>query len=257
MSESEILITFPDGQKKSFPAGISLSEIAQSISPSLKKKSAAGKVNGDLYDLNRPIDEDARIELLSLASAEGIKLIRHSAAHLMAQALKRLHGHLHLGVGPVIENGFYYDVELDHTISQSDLEKIEKEMKTLIAENHPILRKEVSREEARDLFSKDPLKLELLEEIPSGEKITVYKQGEFIDLCRGPHLPSTGAIKHFKLTHVSGAYWRGDSNNKVLQRIYGVAFTSREEMEEYFHFQQKDGVQSMNISAENCMVLIP
>lgn len=239
MSENEILIKFPDGQKKSYPAGISLSEIAQSISPSLKKKSAAGKVNGDLYDLNRPIEEDAMIELLNFATSEGSKLIRHSAAHLMAQALKRLYDHVHLGIGPVIENGFYYDVELDHTISQSDLEKIEKEMKKLIAENHPILRQEVSREEARDLFSEDPFKLELLAEIPSGEKITVYKQGEFIDLCRGPHLPSTGAIKHFKLTHVSGAYWRGDSNNKVLQRIYGVAFASREEMEEYFHFQKE------------------
>ncbi|MGD6965877.1 threonine--tRNA ligase [Rossellomorea vietnamensis] len=239
MSESKILIKFPDGQKKSFPAGISLSDIAQSISPSLKKKSAAGKVNGDLYDLNRPINVDARIELLSLVSPDGIKLIRHSTAHLMAQALKRLYGHLHLGVGPVIENGFYYDVELDHTISQSDLEKIEKEMNKIIAENHRILRQKVSREDARDLFSEDPLKLKLLKEIPSGEEITVYKQGEFLDLCRGPHLPSTGVIKHFKLTHVSGAYWRGDSNNKVLQRIYGVAFGSREEMEEYVHFQKE------------------
>ncbi|WP_113926661.1 threonine--tRNA ligase [Bacillus sp. P14.5] len=236
---SQILIKFPDGQKKNYPAGISLSAIAQSISPSLKKKSAGGKVNGVMYDLSRPIEEDAEIELLDLVSAEGIQLLRHSTAHLLAQAVKRIFENVNLGIGPVIENGFYYDLDLGQNISESDLEKIEKEMKKIIAENHPFLRQEISREEARDLFSEDPLKLELLDDIPDGEKITVYKQGEFTDLCRGPHLPSTGAVKHFKLTHVSGAYWRGDSNKKVLQRIYGVAFSSKEEMEEYFHFQKE------------------
>ncbi|MGM0844843.1 MAG: threonine--tRNA ligase [Bacillota bacterium] len=236
---SQILIKFPDGKKKNYPAGISLSEIAQSISPSLRKKSAGGKVNGVMYDLSRPIEEDAEIELVDLASAEGIQLLRHSTAHLLAQAVKRIFGDVKLGVGPVIENGFYYDLDLGQHISESDLEKIEKEMKKLIAENHLILRQEVTREEARDLFSVDPLKSELLDDIPDGERITVYKQGEFTDLCRGPHLPSTGAVKHFKLTRVSGAYWRGDSNNKVLQRIYGVAFASKEEMAEYFQFLEE------------------
>jgi threonyl-tRNA synthetase len=236
MSHKEIVIKFPDGKEKSYPAGISLAEIAQSISPSLKKKSAGGKVNGVLFDLNQPIQGDASIELLDLQSAEGIEIMRHSAAHILAQAVRRLYGNVHLGVGPIIENGFYYDLDLEKNISESELAEIEKEMKKIISENHPIQREELSSEEAKSLFAGDPLKLELLNDIPEGEKLTIYRQSEFVDLCRGPHLPSTGMVKAFKLTHVSGAYWRGDSNNKMLQRVYGVAFASKEALDDYFIF---------------------
>ncbi|WP_421385051.1 threonine--tRNA ligase [Bacillus salacetis] len=236
MSQNEILVKFPDGKEKLYPAGISLEEIAQSISPGLKKKSAGGKVNGALYDLKRPLEEDAAIELFDISSNEGIEMMRHSSAHILAQAVRRLYGKVHLGVGPVIENGFYYDLDLDKNLSESELERIEKEMKKIISENHQIKREELSRKEAKELFASDPLKLELIEEIPEGEKLTIYRQGEFVDLCRGPHLPSTGMVKAFKLTHVSGAYWRGDSDNKMLQRVYGAAFPSKEALDDYFIF---------------------
>ncbi len=235
----DVVIKFPDGNEKKFVKGVSLEEIAQSISPSLRKKSVGGMVNGSLYDYTRRIEEDAHIELFSLDSAYGIEIMRHTAAHVLAQAVKRLFGHVHFGVGPVIENGFYYDMELEHPITVNDLAKIEKEMNKIIAENLEIKREEISREKAKEIFADDPLKLELLEDIPIGDVVTVYRQGEFIDLCRGPHLPTTKLIKAFKLTHVSGAYWRGDSNNKVLQRIYGVAFASKEDLEEHFHFVEE------------------
>lgn len=178
---------------------------------------------------------------MTIDSNEGVEIARHSAAHILAQAVKRLYGDINLGVGPVIENGFYYDMDLPSSVNIEDLRKIEKEMKKIINENIKIERVEVSREEAAKLFQEmnDRLKLELLEAIPSGESVTLYKQGEFVDLCRGPHLPSTGYLKAFQLTHVSGAYWRGDSNNQVLQRIYGVAFSSQKELEEYLHFVEE------------------
>ncbi|QDQ05966.1 threonine--tRNA ligase [Bacillus sp. BD59S] len=238
MKEQMIEIKFPDGSVKEFVKGITLEEIAGSISSSLKKKAVAGKVNDGLYDLRRNIEENAEVEIITIDSDEGVEIARHSAAHILAQAVKRLYGHINLGVGPVIENGFYYDMDLPSSVNVEDLPKIEKEMKKIINENVKIERVEVSREEAKTLFQEmnDHLKLELLEAIPSGESVTLYKQGEFVDLCRGPHLPSTGYLKAFQLTHVSGAYWRGDSNNQVLQRIYGVAFFSQKELEEYLHF---------------------
>lgn len=235
----DVVIKFPDGNEKKYVKGISLEEIAQSISLSLRKKSVGGMVNGSLYDYSRRIDENAHIELFTLDSVNGIGIMRHTAAHVLAQAVKRLYGKVHLGVGPVIENGFYYDMDLEHTITVNDLVKIEKEMNKIIAENHEIKREEISREKAKEIFAHDPLKLELLEDIPLGDVVTVYRQGEFIDLCRGPHLPTTKVIKAFKLTHVSGAYWRGDSNNRVLQRIYGVAFASKADLDEYFHFVEQ------------------
>ncbi|MED2367976.1 threonine--tRNA ligase, partial [Bacillus thuringiensis] len=224
-----------------FVNGVTLEEIAGSISSSLKKKAVAGKVNDGLYDLRRNIEENAEVEIITIDSNEGVEIARHSAAHILAQAVKRLYGDINLGVGPVIENGFYYDMDLPSSVNIEDLRKIEKEMKKIINENIKIERVEVSREEAAKLFQEidDSLKLELLEAIPSGESVTLYKQGEFVDLCRGPHLPSTGYLKAFQLTHVSGAYWRGDSNNQVLQRIYGVAFSSQKELEEYLHFVEE------------------
>ncbi|PFJ39462.1 threonine--tRNA ligase [Bacillus thuringiensis] len=241
MKEQMIEIKFPDGSVKEFVKGITLEEIAGSISSSLKKKAVAGKVNDGLYDLRGNIEENAEVEIITIDSNEGVEIARHSAAHILAQAVKRLYGDINLGVGPVIENGFYYDMDLPSSVNVEDLRKIEKEMKKIINENIKIERVEVSREEAAKLFQEidDSLKLELLEAIPSGESVTLYKQGEFVDLCRGPHLPSTGYLKAFQLTHVSGAYWRGDSNNQVLQRIYGVAFSSQKELEEYLHFVEE------------------
>ncbi|MBP0794628.1 threonine--tRNA ligase [Bacillus anthracis] len=241
MKEQMIEIKFPDGSVKEFVKGITLEEIAGSISSSLKKKAVAGNVNDELYDLRRNIEENAEVEIITIDSNEGVEIARHSAAHILAQAVKRLYGDINLGVGPVIENGFYYDMDLPSSVNVEDLRKIEKEMKKIINENIKVERVEVSREEAAKLFQEmnDRLKLELLEAIPSGESVTLYKQGEFVDLCRGPHLPSTGYLKVFQLTHVSGAYWRGDSNNQVLQRIYGVAFSSQKELEEYLHFVEE------------------
>ncbi|WP_305927487.1 threonine--tRNA ligase [Bacillus mycoides] len=241
MKEQMIEIKFPDGSVKEFVKGITLEEIAGAISSSLKKKAVAGKVNDKSFDLRRNIEESAKVEIITMDSDEGVKIARHSAAHILAQAVKRIYGDVNLGVGPVIENGFYYDMDLPSSVNVEDLPKIEKEMKNIINENVKIERVEVSREEAKDLFQemKDSLKLELLEAIPNGESVTLYKQGEFVDLCRGPHLPSTGYLKAFQLTHVSGAYWRGDSNNQVLQRIYGVAFSSQQKLEEYLHFVEE------------------
>ncbi|MDR4984734.1 threonine--tRNA ligase [Bacillus cereus] len=241
MKEQMIEIKFPDGSVKEFVKGITLEEIAGSISSSLKKKAVAGKVNDQLYDLRRNIEENAEVEIVMIDSNEGVEIARHSAAHILAQAVKRLYGDINLGVGPVIENGFYYDMDLPSSVNIEDLPKIEKEMKKIISENISIERVEVSREEAAKLFQemKDHLKLELLEAIPNEESVTLYKQGEFVDLCRGPHLPSTGYLKAFQLTNVSGAYWRGNSNNQVLQRIYGVAFSSQKELEEYLHFVEE------------------
>lgn len=241
MKEQMIEIKFPDGSVKEFVNGVTLEEIAGSISSSLKKKAVAGKVNDGLYDLRRNIEENAEVEIITIDSNEGVEIARHSAAHILAQAVKRLYGDINLGVGPVIENGFYYDMDLPSSVNIEDLRRIEKEMKKIINENIKIERVEVSREEAAKLFQEmnDRLKLELLEAIPSGESVTLYKQGEFVDLCRGPHLPSTGYLQAFQLTHVSGAYWRGDSNNQVLQRIYGVAFSSQKELEEYLHFVEE------------------
>lgn len=239
MSESLIAIQFPDGKSKQYPQGVTLADIAQSISPSLYKKTIGGCINGIPSDLARPITENAHISLYDVTSKEGIEVLRHSTAHSLAHALKRLYPAVRLGVGPVIGDGFFYDVELDQPITLGDLPQIEKMMKQIIKENMEITRKEVTREEAKQLFEQDPLKLELLEDIPPDETVTVYEQGDFYDLCRGPHIPSTGKIKHFTLTKVSGAYWRGNSDNQMLQRIYGVAFGTKDELQDYFAFLEE------------------
>lgn len=239
MSNQQVKIQFPDGKQQMFAQGVTLTDVAKGISSSLAKKAVAGSVNGTTVDLTHPILTDAQIAIYDVNSAEGIEVIRHSTAHLLAQAVKRLYPAAHFGVGPVIENGFYYDIELEHSFVPEDLQKIEKEMKKIVKENLPFVRKEVTREEAAQLFMHDPLKLELLEAIPPNELVTVYEQGEFYDLCRGPHVPTTGRLQHFKLTNLSGAYWRGDSNNQMLQRIYGVAFANNEDMQAYFTFLEE------------------
>ncbi|XBM35047.1 threonine--tRNA ligase [Bacillus licheniformis] len=236
-----VKIKFPDGAVKEFAKATTTEDIAASISPGLKKKAIAGKLNGKEIDLRAPILEDSAIEIITEGSEEALEIMRHSTAHLMAQAIKRLYKNVKLGVGPVIENGFYYDVDLEEALTPEDLPKIEKEMKKIVGENLPIVRKEVSREEARALFAEigDDLKLELLDAIPEGETVSIYEQGEFFDLCRGVHVPSTGKIKEFKLLSLAGAYWRGDSNNKMLQRIYGTAFFKKAELEEHLRLLEE------------------
>ncbi|KLV26475.1 threonyl-tRNA synthetase [Niallia circulans] len=236
-----IKITFPDGAVKEFPEGTTTEDIAGSISPGLRKKALAGKINGSLYDLKRPILEDASFEIITPDSPDALEILRHSSAHLMAQAIKRIYGNVKLGVGPVIENGFYYDIDLEQSLTPEDLPAIEKEMKKIINENLEIVRKEVSRAEAIELFKEmdDEYKLELIDAIPEDETVTLYQQGEFIDLCRGVHVPSTGKLKEFKLLNIAGAYWRGNSDNKMLQRIYGTAFFKKNELEEHLRFLEE------------------
>ncbi|WP_039074727.1 threonine--tRNA ligase [Bacillus sp. MSP13] len=236
-----VKITFPDGAVKEFAKGTTTEDIAASISPGLKKKSLAGKLNGKEIDLKMPINEDGTVEIITEGSEEGLQIMRHSTAHLLAQAIKRIYRDVKFGVGPVIENGFYYDVEMEEAITPEDLPKIEKEMKKIVNANLPIVRKEVSREEAKARFAEigDDLKLELLDAIPEGETVSIYEQGEFFDLCRGVHVPSTGKIKEFKLLSLAGAYWRGDSNNQMLQRVYGTAFFKKADLEEHLRMLEE------------------
>ena len=234
-------ISFPDGAIKEYPAGTTTEDIASSISPGLKKKAIAGMVNGQPYDLRRPIEEDASIEIVTPDHKEALEILRHSSAHLMAQAIKRLYQNVNLGVGPVIEGGFYYDIDMEHSLTPEDLPAIEKEMAKIINENIEIVRKEVSRDEAVSFFKElnDPYKLELIEAIPADEKVTLYEQGDFVDLCRGVHVPSTGKLKEFKLLSIAGAYWRGNSDNKMLQRIYGTAFFKKEDLKEHLRLLEE------------------
>ncbi|MGD6779827.1 MULTISPECIES: threonine--tRNA ligase [Bacillaceae] len=239
---SELMkITFPDGAVKEFERGTTTEDIAASISPGLKKKAIAGKLNGELIDLRSPINIDGEISIIMQDSDEALGIMRHSTAHLMAQAIKRLYGNVKLGIGPVIENGFYYDIDLEESLTPEDLQKIEKEMKKIVSENLDVVRVEVSREEALRRYEElnDELKLELIRELPEGETISIYEQGEFFDLCRGIHVPSTGKIKEFKLLSIAGAYWRGDSKNKMLQRIYGTAFFKKAELDEHLRLLEE------------------
>ncbi|MDF2038862.1 threonine--tRNA ligase [Cytobacillus oceanisediminis] len=239
---SEVVkVSFPDGAVKEFPKGTTTEDIAASISPGLKKKAIAGKLDGEMYDLRRPIEKDGAIEIVTPDSNDALEVLRHSTAHLMAQAIKRLYKNVKLGVGPVIEGGFYYDIDLEESLSPEDLPVIEKEMKKIINENLDIVRKEVSRNEAVQMYKEigDEYKLELIEAIPEDETVTIYEQGEFFDLCRGVHVPSTGKLKEFKLLSIAGAYWRGDSDNKMLQRIYGTGFFKKEDLAEHLRLLEE------------------
>lgn len=235
----QINVQFPDGNSKAFDKDITTEEIAQSISPGLRKKAVAGKFKNQMVDLTRPLEEDGSIEIVTPGSDEALEVLRHSTAHLMAQALKRLYGDVKFGVGPVIDGGFYYDFDMDEKVSSDDFEKIEKTMKQIVDENHKIERKVVSREEAKSFFKDDPYKLELIDAIPEDESVTLYSQGEFTDLCRGVHVPSTSKIKEFKLLSTAGAYWRGDSNNKMLQRIYGTAFFDKKDLKAHLEMLEE------------------
>ncbi|GEK58110.1 threonine--tRNA ligase [Marinococcus halophilus] len=235
MAEQTINLIFPDGNEKSYDIGTTTEEVAGGISSGLKKNALAGKMNGKMVDLRTPLRENGQIEIITYQSPEGLEVLRHSTAHAMAQAVKRLFDDVQLGVGPVIENGFYYDIDMPHQLTPEDLPKIEKEMNKIVDENLEIIREEVSRDEAIRFFKElgDELKLELIEDIPEGEQIALYRQGEFVDLCRGVHVPQTSKLKKFKLMNISGAYWRGDSNNKMLQRIYGTAFEKQSQLDDH------------------------
>lgn len=236
-------VSLPDGSVREYAEGSTLEDVAASISSGLRKNAVAGKINDKAVDLNTVLEDGAKVEILTLDSKEGLEIMRHSTAHLMAQAVKRLFGgkEVKLGIGPVIEDGFYYDMDLEHPLNPEDLQKIEKEMERIVGENLPITRREVSREEAVAIFTElgDPYKLELIRDLPEDSVISIYDQGEFFDLCRGPHVPSTGKIKVFKLLSVAGAYWRGNSDNKMLQRIYGTAFVKKAELDEHLHMLEE------------------
>ena len=238
---SEITITLPDKSTRSYAAGITPLEIAESIGPRLAQDTVAASINGALSDANISITSDASVSLYTGSSDEGHEVLLHSTAHLMAQAVKSLWPKSQVTIGPAIKNRFYYDFDIDGTFSPEDLEKIENKMRELSKANLPVSRQKLSRNEAIKLFKGmgEDYKVEIIEQIDSADNISAYSQGDFIDLCRGPHVPSTGKIKHFKLLSSSGAYWRGDEKNKMLQRIYGTVFSTKKELKEYLIFLEE------------------
>ena len=228
-------VTLPDGSKRDYEAALTVAEVAQSISPSLAKAAVAGCVDGKLVDLSYTINADATVAVITDKDPEALDIVRHSTAHLMAQAVKELYPEAQVTIGPAIENGFYYDFSYTRPFTPEDLKAIEKRMDELASKNIPVVRREMKREEAIDFFLKmgEKYKAELIEAIPEGETISLYEQGDFIDLCRGPHVPSTGKLKVHKLMKVAGAYWRGDSKNEMLQRIYGTAWLKKDDLKAY------------------------
>lgn len=240
---SMVRISLPDGAVREYEQGATIEDVAASISSGLKKSAIAGKLNGKVVDLYTPLEDGGLVEIVTPDSADGLEVIRHSTAHLMAQAIKRLYSdaEVKLGIGPVIEDGFYYDIDMNISLTPEDLPKIEKEMERIVNENLPIRRTEVPREEAIRIYTEigDELKLELIRDLPEDSVISIYEQGEFFDLCRGPHVPSTAKLKVFKLLNLAGAYWRGDAKNKMLQRIYGTAFAKKAQLDEHLHFLEE------------------
>ena len=228
-------ITFPDGNNKYFDGLITPSCIAESLSKSLLKKAVAAKINGQLKDLSYEFDYDAEFEIIKSDDDEGLEIIRHSFAHLVGHAVKQIYPNAKMAIGPVIRNGFYYDIDSEESLSVDDLIKLEKKIKFLVSQNYNVIRKPVLASEARKIFEarSEDYKLEILDDIPAEEIVGLYHHQEYIDMCRGPHVPNTKFLRYFKLTKLAGAYWRGDSNNKMLQRIYGTAWNSKEELDEY------------------------
>ncbi|MBD5644307.1 threonine--tRNA ligase [Clostridium botulinum] len=232
-----IKITLKDGKVMEIEEGIKISDIAMKISPALYKKALAAKIDGETVDLMTELHKDSSLEILTFEDEMGKWALRHTGAHILAQAVKRLYPEVKLAIGPAIDTGFYYDFEADFTFTPEMLEKIEAEIKKIIKENHKLERFELPREEAINLMKEknEDYKVELIEDLPEGEVISFYKQGDFTDLCAGPHVPSTGKVKSVKLLSLAGAYWRGDEKNKMLQRIYGTAFTKKSELDEYLN----------------------
>ena len=238
---SQIKITLPDKSDRSFDSGITPLEVAQSIGERLAQDTVAASINGELVDATTQITQDCELTLHTGSTNEGHDVLLHSTAHLMAQAVKSIWPNSQITIGPTIENRFYYDFDIEETFSDDDLNKIEDKMKNIAKEDLSVSRSELDHDQAIKLFDKrgEKYKVEIINEIDSSDQISAYQQGDFIDLCRGPHVPSTGKIKYFKLLSTSGAYWRGDEKNKMLQRIYGTVFSSKKELKDYLHFLEE------------------
>jgi len=235
MSQNTISVVLPDDSRTELPAGASAADLAAAIGPGLARAAVAARVEGELWDLGRPLEDGAHVEIVTRGDGDtdALYALRHSAAHVLATAVRELYPDAGIGFGPPIEEGFYYDFDVDEPFTPDDLERIEARMAEVAAADHPFERSEIQRDEAEELFGDDPLKLERLAEIPEDETISAYRDGPFVDLCRGPHVPSTGEIEHFKLLSAAGAYWRGDERRQMLQRIYGTAFFSHDALSEH------------------------
>ena len=225
-----IYITLPDGSRREFPAPVTVADVAASIGAGLAKAALAGRVDGKLVDTSAVLDRDAQLAIVTDKDADGLEIIRHSTAHLLAYAVKELFPEAQVTIGPVIENGFYYDFAYKRPFTPEDLAAIEKRMGELAAKNEPVVRRVLPRDEAVAYFKGlgEHYKAEIIESIPADQDVSLYREGGFEDLCRGPHVPSTGRLKHFKLMKVAGAYWRGDQANEQLQRIYGTAWATKD-----------------------------
>ena len=236
-----VTITLPDGSQRAFEGAVTVAQVAGSIGAGLAKAALAGKVNGELVDTSHLITTDAHLAVITDKDAEGVEVIRHSTAHLLAYAVKSLYPDAQVTIGPVIENGFYYDFAYKRPFTPDDLIAIESKMNELAKKDEVVTREEWSRDDAVKFFTEqgEVYKAELIAAIPAEQKISLYREGEFIDLCRGPHVPSTGKLKVFKLMKLAGAYWRGDSNNEMLQRVYGTAWAKKEDQAAYLHMLEE------------------
>lgn len=236
-----IEVTLPDGSKREFDSPVTVGDVAASIGAGLARAALAGKVNGKLVDLSHPITENSTVSIVTDKDPEGLEIIRHSTSHFMAQAVKELYPEAQITIGPVIENGFYYDFSLPKHLTNEDLPLIEKKMDEIVKRDLPIVREEMDRDEAVKYFNSigEHYKAEIIGSIPAGETISLYRQGDYVDLCRGPHVPSTGRLKVHKLMKLAGAYWRGDSKNEMLQRIYGTAWAKKDDMAAYLHMLEE------------------
>ncbi|HET7789162.1 MAG TPA: threonine--tRNA ligase [Gemmatimonadales bacterium] len=235
MAAAEIRVTLPDGSERRLPAGATGTDLAKAIGPGLAKAALAVRVNGEVRDLSRPLPDGATATIVTDKDPQALDVLRHSSAHVLATAVRQLFPHARIGFGPPIEDGFYYDFEVPTPFTPDDLAKIEAKMQEVAVADYPFVREEVNRDEAKRRFTDDPLKLERIDDLGPNEVISVYTDGPFVDLCRGPHLPATGRIKHFKLLHAAGAYWRGDERRQMLQRIYGTAWFSKADLDAYLH----------------------
>jgi threonyl-tRNA synthetase len=230
-----IEITFPDGNKKIFNKKVSIIDVAREISPSLAKQAIAGEVDNTLSDLSVIIGQNCHLRIITKDDPEGLEIIRHSCAHLIGHAVKQLYPSAKMAIGPVIENGFFYDIEFEENLSEFDLKNIESKVNTLVKQNYDVVREVVDPQKALDVFKKrnEDYKIEIVKGIPSGETIALYHHQEYVDMCRGPHVPNTKFLRHFKLMKIAGAYWRGNAKNKMLQRIYGTAWTTKQDLDDY------------------------
>ncbi len=232
---SNVRVTLPDGSQRETPKGSTARQVAESIGPGLARAALAARVNGEIWDLDRPLQSDVSLAILTEKDPEALELLRHSSAHILATAVRELFPNAGIGFGPPIEDGFYYDFQVDRPFTPEDLQRLEAKMAEVAARDFPFVREVVDRDEARRRFADDPLKLERIGELGDDETITVYTDGPFVDLCRGPHIPRTGRLKHFKLLNAAGAYWRGDEKRQMLQRIYGTAWFRKEDLDSYLN----------------------